>query len=177
MSKDQLIELVPYSAAWPASFLEEAALLRSALAQWLVAAPEHIGSTAVPGMVAKPVIDIMAPVESLQASRSAIQAAAAIGYCYAPYKSDQMHWFCKPSPEHRTHHLHLVEHASPLWLERLAFRDALRGSASLAFEYQALKRALATQHANDRDAYTEGKTQFIKSILQGCSASGAPSAA
>jgi GrpB-like predicted nucleotidyltransferase (UPF0157 family) len=73
-----------------------------------------------------------------------------------------MHWFCKPSPAHRTHHLHLVPPGSVLWVQRIAFRDALRNSAELAVEYQALKQRLAHEYAQDREAYTEAKSPFIQ---------------
>ncbi len=159
------VELVPYRAEWPARFAEEAALLCTALSTWLVAAPEHIGSTAVPGLAAKPVIDIMAPVLTLAASRPAIQAAQRLGYCYAPYKAHEMHWLCKPSPDLRTHHLHLVEHGGDLWRERLAFRDALRERAELMEEYGVLKHELAALHPFDREAYTEGKSTFVRRAI------------
>jgi GrpB-like predicted nucleotidyltransferase (UPF0157 family) len=159
------IQLVPYSDTWPELFRAESALLRSALARWLVGEPEHIGSTAVQGLLAKPVIDIMAPVASLEASRGAIEAAATLGYCHFPYKAAQMHWFCKPSPARRTHHLHLIEHGSALWHERLAFRDALRADPALAARYRELKAALALRHPDDREAYTEGKTSFVEAVL------------
>jgi GrpB-like predicted nucleotidyltransferase (UPF0157 family) len=161
LSSDAPIEVVPYAPDWPARFAEEAELIRSSLARWLVAEPEHIGSTAVPGLAAKPVIDIMAPVASLQGSLAAVEAAQSLGYCYFPYKPEQMHWFCKPSPSHRTHHLHLVPHDSSIWLERLAFREALRANPALAGEYAALKRQLAVRHRDDREAYTEGKSDFV----------------
>ena len=89
-------------------FREETNVLRRALATWLVGTIEHIGSTAVPGLGAKPVIDIMAGVQTLEDSRPAIAAATELGYCYAPYQADSEHWFCKPSPAFRTHHLHLT---------------------------------------------------------------------
>ena len=98
------IKIVEYNAALPAQFLAERDILQTALSKWLVGDIEHIGSTAVPGLAAKPVIDIMAPVASLEASRGAIAAAELVGYCFYPYKPDEMHWFCKPSPEVRTHH-------------------------------------------------------------------------
>lgn len=159
------IEVVPYTPAWPEMFAEEALLLGAALRPWLAGAIEHIGSTAVPGMAAKPVIDIMAPVVSLHDSRPAIQAVASLGYQFFPYKADVMHWFCKPSPMHRTHHLHLVPLHSALWRARLAFRDALRESPELAAQYRALKIRLAAQYATDREAYTEAKGPFIESVL------------
>ena len=117
------------------------------------------------GLAAKPVIDIMAAAHSLEASRPAIAAVAQLGYVYHPYQADVMHWFCKPSPTLRTHHLHLVPVASPLWAQRLSFRDALRNNAALAVEYAELKLQLAHQFPLDREAYTDGKTAFIRRVL------------
>ena len=121
----------------------------------------------MPGLCAKPIIDIMAAVGGLDQSRDAIPAAEQIGYCYAPYRQGVMHWFCKPSPSLRTHHLHLVPYASDLWKERIAFRDKLRESKPLAEEYAELKRHLAEVHATDREAYTDAKTPFIKRVVHG----------
>ena len=163
---DAAIEIVAYDPAWPARFESERRLLQATLAPWLAGTIEHIGSTAVPLLAAKPVIDIMAPVRSLENSRPAIEAAESAGYLYAPYKADAMHWFCKPSPVLRTHHLHLVPLDSPLWRQRLAFRDALRADPDVAADYAALKRRLALQFRDDRDAYTEAKTSFILKTLQ-----------
>ena len=115
---DAPIELVAYQAGWPALFSAEAATLSAVLSPWLVGQIEHIGSTAVPGLLAKPIIDMMAPVKSLNASRDAIEAAVNAGWVYYPYKADVMHWFCKPSPAHRTHHLHIVPIHSPLWRDQ-----------------------------------------------------------
>jgi GrpB-like predicted nucleotidyltransferase (UPF0157 family) len=166
--KDAPVEVVPYSKNWPALFAEEAARLQLALKPWLVAAIEHVGSTAVPGLIAKPIIDIMAPVQDLESSGLAIEAAQSVGYCYYPYKTDQMHWFCKPTPSVRTHHLHLVPWGSQLWQERLAFRDALRMSSALSQKYGNLKLSLAAQYPLDREAYTEAKSPFVASVLSSC---------
>ena len=166
MNREAPIELVPYSPEWLLRFASEAALLRAVLRQWLVADLEHIGSTAVSGLVAKPIIDIMGPVASLQSSIAAINAAQDMGYRYFPYKPEQMHWFCKPSPEFRTHHLHLVPYDSPLWHDRLAFRDALRSDAALAAQYRELKLELAAKYRWDREAYTDGKSSFVQQVLQ-----------
>ena len=160
------IEVVAYDVRWPEQFLCERDILCDALSGWLAGSPEHIGSTAVPGLAAKPVIDIMVPVHSLPAAVPAIEAAKRIGYIYFPYKPEVMHWFCKPSPEVRTHHLHMVPIGSDLWVERLAFRDALRASTELSARYAGLKRALAIRHRNDREAYTEAKAPFIASVLR-----------
>lgn len=159
------VEIVPYDEAWPARFKAERERLESLLARWLTGCVEHVGSTAVPGLPAKPVIDMMAPVHSLEASRPAIDAITGAGYAYAPYKPDVMHWFCKPSPQYRTHHLHLVPFESPLWVQRLAFREALRRNASLAAEYAELKRSLAQRYRYDREAYTQAKTPFVQRVL------------
>lgn len=164
------VRLVAYDPEWPAQFVRERALLQRVLARWLVGPIEHIGSTAIPGMTAKPVIDIMAAVEGLDASRPAIAAAARAGYIHFPYRADQMHWFCKPSEARRTHHLHLVSLGSALWRERLAFRDRLRSDAALAREYIALKQGLARRFAEDREAYTDAKTPFVRRVLDAATA-------
>ena len=159
------IEIVPHDESWPARFETERLLLQATLSPWLAGPIEHIGSTAVAGLAAKPVIDIMAAVHSLEASRMAIASVAHLGYVYFPYKSDEMRWFCKPSPGVRTHHLHLVPFASPLWAQRLRFSDALRNDTGLAAQYAELKLQLAHQFPLDREAYTDGKTDFVRRVL------------
>jgi GrpB-like predicted nucleotidyltransferase (UPF0157 family) len=163
---DAPIQLEPYNPEWPALFAKERALLAEVLRPWLAGPIEHVGSTAVLGLPAKPIIDIMAAVGSLDASRPAIAKLVESGYCYAPYKDDVEHWFCKPGAELRTHHLHLVPFKSELWLECLAFRDLLISNGTIADEYAALKLRLADTHRNDRNAYTEAKGPFIKNALR-----------
>lgn len=160
-----LVEVVPYRHEWPDQFEAEKRILESTLSPWLVGEVQHIGSTAVVGLAAKPIIDIMAPVASLPESEAAIPAAGLAGYVHFPYRAEVMHWFCKPSPHVRTHHLHLVPFGSRLWLERLAFRDALRASRSLRDEYATLKQRLAKQFPSDREAYTEAKAPFVQRVL------------
>jgi GrpB-like predicted nucleotidyltransferase (UPF0157 family) len=171
-SQEAPVEIVSYDPVWPIRFREEAAILHERLAPWLVGPIEHIGSTAVPGLAAKPVIDIMAGVRTLVASRPAIAAATRLGYCYWPYQADREHWFCKPSPAFRTHHLHLVPAGSPEWLRPIAFRDYLRAHAEVAHEYEALKHRLAKEHRLDREAYTEAKRPFIERITDAALESG-----
>ena len=84
----------------------------------------HVGSTAVPGLDAKPTIDILVGVENLESSRSYFEPLARLDYLYAPYRPQEMHWFCKPDPARRTHHLHLVPRASSRYAEELNFRDS-----------------------------------------------------
>lgn len=163
------IEIVPYDGCWLARFADEREALVKVLQPWLCGPIEHVGSTAVPGLAAKPVIDIMAAVETLEASRAAIARLEAFGYCYAPYKAEVMHWFCKPSPALRTHHLHLVPLHSALWVERLRFRDALRADTELARAYAELKLELAARFGHDREAYTQAKAPFIQAVLAAAS--------
>jgi GrpB-like predicted nucleotidyltransferase (UPF0157 family) len=161
------IEIVPYDGSWLARFADEREALVKLLRPWLYGPIEHVGSTAVPGLAAKPVIDIMAGVETLEASRAAIARLEGSGYCYFPYRTEAMHWFCKPSAALRTHHLHLVPVNSARWIECLMFRDALRADAELARAYAALKLDLAARFRDDRDAYTEAKAPFIRAVLAG----------
>jgi GrpB-like predicted nucleotidyltransferase (UPF0157 family) len=159
------VVIQPYDPEWPEKFAAESRLLASVLAPWLAGPIEHVGSTAVPGLAAKPIIDIMAAVHDLPSSRPAIEALRRHGYCYSDYKADVMHWFCKPSELERTHHLHLIPFESALWHERLAFRDRLRRDDSARHAYSQLKLGLASKYRNDREAYTEAKTGFVQSIL------------
>jgi GrpB-like predicted nucleotidyltransferase (UPF0157 family) len=159
------ILLAPYDPSWPSVFELERNALERTLEPWLSGPIEHIGSTAVPGLLAKPVIDIMAAVDTLDMSRPAIAVLVGLGWAYFPYRAEVMHWFCKPSPAFRTHHLHLVPFGSPLWTERLAFRNYLRRDPLVAAEYAQLKRELAERYAFDREAYTDAKGPFVRRVL------------
>lgn len=164
--KSAPIIVVPYDSSWPDKFESEQKVLERLLAPWIAGPIEHVGSTAVPGVAAKPVIDIMVAVASLDASRPAISAAKAAGYIYWPYKANVMHWFCKPSDAYRTHHLHLVPYGSSLWQARLGFRDALRADSKLAGEYAQLKYHLANKYREDREAYTASKSEFVHRVIK-----------
>jgi GrpB-like predicted nucleotidyltransferase (UPF0157 family)/ubiquinone/menaquinone biosynthesis C-methylase UbiE len=159
------IEVVPYNPAWPALFEEERRRIEAALGGWVQGGIEHVGSTAVPGLAAKPVIDIMVGVANLEEARGAFAEVASLGYLYAPYKSDFMHWFCKPSVEIRTHHLYLMEKGHPEWEAHIAFRDHLRNHPETAEAYEKLKLDLAKRFRNDREAYTEAKTDFVAQVV------------
>lgn len=162
---DEPIRLVPYNPAWPRRFSAERVALEKAIGS-CDGGIHHVGSTAVPGLDAKPIIDILVGVEELEASRACFGPLAALGYLYAPYRSEEMHWFCKPHPSRRTHHLHLVPTGSERFRGELAFRDRLRASPQVADEYAALKRNLAERFRNDREAYTAAKTEFISRVLE-----------
>jgi GrpB-like predicted nucleotidyltransferase (UPF0157 family) len=163
---DEPIRIVPYDPTWPGRFERERALLEGAIGEWVVdGGVRHVGSTAVPGLAAKPVIDILAGVRSLEESRACFGRLGEIGYVYFPYRSQEMHWFCKPSPNRRTHHLHLIPTDGERFRDELAFRDYLRAHGDVAAEYGELKRRLAEELANDREAYTEAKGEFIRAVL------------
>jgi GrpB-like predicted nucleotidyltransferase (UPF0157 family) len=155
------IALVEYDSAWPARFNAEATRLARILPslRW-----HHIGSTAVPGLPAKPIIDMMALTDDLDRPLPALIDEAA--YTYPEnYNSTlaERRWLCRPSAAHRTHHLHLVADRDEL--ERhLCFRDALRSDTGLAAEYAALKRRLADAMPEDREGYTAAKTAFITNV-------------
>jgi GrpB-like predicted nucleotidyltransferase (UPF0157 family) len=159
------VRIVPYDSDWPRRFAKERAALREALGAHVTGGIHHVGSTAVPGLDAKPIIDILVGVDSLSASRTSFRALAALGYQYATYRAREMHWFCKPDPSRRTHHLHLAPTSSPRFREELAFRDLLRTHADVSREYAELKRRLALDLEHDREAYTEAKGQFIRAAL------------
>ena len=162
---EEPITLSDYDPGWALAFDQERQLLAEVLSEWLVGPIEHVGSTAVSGLRSKPILDIMAAVRTLEVSRPAIEAVAGLQYRYFPYRPDIMHWFCKPSPAKRTHHLHLVPLDSPLWSDRLLFRDVLRAQPAVAAEYAALKARLAERYRLDREAYTEAKGLFIENVL------------
>lgn len=164
-TSDEPVRIVAYDQEWPERFDQERAALTDAIGDWVLGGIHHVGSTAVPGLDAKPVIDILAGVADLSGSRSCFDRLTRLHYVYFPYRSNEMHWFCKPSPSRRTHHLHLVPTGSPRFHDELAFRDYLRTHLDVAREYGTLKRRLAVDFRHDREAYTDAKTGFIRATL------------
>lgn len=162
---EEQIFLVPYDPTWPLKFEEEKKLIETTIGDFIIGRVHHIGSTSIPGLSAKPVIDILVGVESLEKSSPCIETLSQIQYCYFPYKADQEHWFCKPSPEHRTHHLHLIPTTHPEFIAKLAFRDYLINHEDARNEYDKLKTKLAGEFRNDREAYTEAKKKFVDEIV------------
>lgn len=162
---DEPIRVVDPDPVWPHLFRLEASALESVIGPWVTGGIHHVGSTAVPGLAAKPVIDILVGVASLEASRPCIELLAPLQYVYAPYLPEVMHWFCKPDPARRTHHLHLVPTGSARYLDELAFRDHLRTHPQTAQAYEDLKRQLAARFRDDREAYTAGKAEFVREVI------------
>ena len=168
MERRDPIRVVPYEPAWPALFEREASRLRHVLVPYLTGEVEHMGSTAVPGLAAKPIIDMLATVRSYDDAGAIAAALRPLGWAWAPEPDDdeiRRASFCFPDPGYRTHHLHAIEHRSPHWPRWLAFRDALRGEPELAGHYGALKAQLAQDFADDRDGYRSGKTAFVVGAL------------
>jgi len=165
MQQEEQISLVAYDPAWPVAFEAEKILIACTIGAWIVGGIHHVGSTAVPNLSAKPIIDIMVGVRNLEEAQPCLEILRNLQYCYYPYKPQQMHWFCKPSPSRRTHHLYLMETAHPQWQARLAFRDYLRCHPDVRIEYETLKRLLAEKFRDDREGYTNAKTSFIENIV------------
>jgi GrpB-like predicted nucleotidyltransferase (UPF0157 family) len=160
------VRIVRYDVEWPARFAVEAEAIQTVIGPWITGGIHHVGSTAVPGLSAKPIIDIQVGVSNLDSSRPCIESLAGLDYLYAPYRADVMHWFCKPHPSRRTHHLHLVPAGSPRFVEVMAFRDYLRAHPDALADYEALKRDLAVRFGHDREAYTDGKSEFVARLTQ-----------
>ncbi len=162
---DEPIEVVAYDPQWPERFERERDHLADAIEPWVSGGIHHVGSTAVPGLAAKPTIDILVGVEDLESARGCFEPLAELGYLYAPYRPEEMHWFCKPSPSRRDFHLHHVPAGSQRFRDELAFRDRLRDSQEVAREYAELKKSLAARFRSDREGYTEGKSDFVARVL------------
>ena len=156
------VVIVAYDPEWPGRFEAERALLEQALGPWLEGGIHHIGSTSIPGLAAKPVIDMLAGVREFEQARAAFAPLAGAGYEYTPHRPGTHHFSKGPAPA-RTYQLHLTERGSDLWLERLAFRDALRAHPELAAEYAELKLRLAWDHST----YTVSKRPFVARVLAG----------
>jgi GrpB-like predicted nucleotidyltransferase (UPF0157 family) len=156
----------PYDPDWPRRFGQERDALRPVLSPWLDGEIEHIGSTAVPGLAAKPVIDMIAPVLSLEESRAAFDPLHELGYGYRVHRPEA-HAFSKPAGAGwwaTTFGLHLTVRGSDLWIERLAFRDALRAHPALAAEYEAWKLEQANAPGAD-GPYAATKFDFVARVL------------
>ncbi|MES2977032.1 MAG: GrpB family protein [Pseudomonadota bacterium] len=164
----QPVELMAFDSAWQSLFETERDRLMAAMPSVFVEIA-HIGSTAVAGLAAKPVIDLLAGILTLAQHETLIDRLCALGYTtsaeFNATLSDRK-WLMRFSGGKRTHHLHLVVHGGPAWQERIRFRDALRTNPALAASYAALKSRLASAFANDREAYTQGKTEFIMRALR-----------
>ena len=164
------IEIVDFDPRWASLFNEEAARLRAVLDPSLIVGLEHFGSTAIPGLAAKPIIDILIAVRSLAAARATfVEVLQKLDYIYwadNPRK-DRMFFVqgMPPSGSRRSHHVHITEPTGELW-HRLAFRDYLRAHPDEAATYERLKKRLAVEHQTDREAYTDAKSVYVESVMR-----------
>ena len=165
------VAVVPYDPRWPEMFAQERLHLRSCLPDGLIKRIEHFGSTAVPGLPAKPVVDMLVEVASLEGvKRRIVPILEAQGYDYfwRPSWGDDTPpfyaWFIKRDKNgNRTHHIHMVESHFEHW-DRLLFRDYLIEHPDVAREYGDLKMRLSRTHPNDRIAYTQAKSDFVRRV-------------
>lgn len=163
------IEIVPYRPGWPAAFEAQRQRVEPVIRPWLHGTVEHIGSTAVPGLAAKPIIDMLGCVDRYADGVPAGAALSRIGWVAAPEPDDEAgrKWsFCFPNTSMRTHHLHLFLADDPLVGQILAFRDHLRTHPGDATEYARAKSELAAADNRDRPRYRAGKAPCIAAILQ-----------
>jgi GrpB-like predicted nucleotidyltransferase (UPF0157 family) len=163
------IEIVDYDPRWPGLFAAEAGRLRTTLDPSLILGLEHFGSTAIPGLAAKPIVDILIAVPSIAAARAAFVAPLrTLDYVFwADNPRTDRLFFVKGMPpygERRTHHVHVTEPGGEMW-QRLPFRDYLRTHPQDAARYARLKRELAQRYRHDREAYTDAKAAFVAEIM------------
>jgi GrpB-like predicted nucleotidyltransferase (UPF0157 family) len=167
------VAMAPYDPTWPQSFADEKDHLFACLPGELIGRIEHIGSTAVPGLAAKPVVDMLVEVSDLEETRvriAPVLEAQGYDYFWRPTHGDDgppfYAWFIKRDPQTgiRTHHIHMVEAGFAGHWDRLFFRDYLIDHPDVAREYEDLKARLADAFPRDRVAYTEAKTEFIVKV-------------
>jgi len=177
-SQERPLEIVPYDPRWPAAFETEAARLRAALGP-LALRVDHHGSTSIPGLGAKPIIDIQVSVATVLALESYAAPLQTLGYCHVPHPDDAFcPFFHRPAEWPHSHHVHLVEHGGAEERRTLAFRDYLRAHEASAREYERLKRELAgladATDPESREVYARGKTDFVERTTALALASGYP---
>jgi GrpB-like predicted nucleotidyltransferase (UPF0157 family) len=167
------VSIVVYNSEWPRLFEDEKRHLLESLPRDLIKRIEHFGSTAVPGLAAKPIVDMLVEVTSLEETKKRIVPvleAQHYDYFWRPTQTQDGRpfyaWFIKrDSAGVRTHHIHMVESDFEHW-DRLFFRDYLIEHPEIAREYEALKLSLAREYPNDRIAYTKAKTEFIVRVTR-----------
>ncbi len=159
-----IVVLHPYTDDWPDLFSAEEARLRAAIGPFVLDI-QHVGSTSIPGMPAKPIIDIAIAVRNFEEAAVNIPALADLGYRYRGENGiPRRHFFIRGEP--RTHHIHMVEPDSADWRQLLLFRDRLRADTTLAQDYAALKQKLAGEFSEDRIKYLQGKAAWIGKVLR-----------
>jgi GrpB-like predicted nucleotidyltransferase (UPF0157 family) len=161
------VVLEPYSPQWPALFESVRQELDGAFGG-LALGIEHVGSTSIPGLAAKPIVDVLLGAASLADIESRFNALARLGYEYIPQFEAELplrRFFKRRTPPERACHLHAVTLGSDFWRDQLVFRDTLRANPALAAEYGALKQHLAVQFRDDASRYTDAKSPFIRGVV------------
>ena len=159
-----IVRLAPYTTDWQRLFEQEKARIQTAIGHWTLDI-QHVGSTSIPGIVAKPILDIGVAVEDFEEANVCIEPLEQLGYEYHGENGiPRRHFFVMGDP--RTHHLHVNEIHSRDWENQVFFRDYLILHSESAEEYTALKLSLAERFPTDRDAYLEGKASFIERVLR-----------
>jgi GrpB-like predicted nucleotidyltransferase (UPF0157 family) len=158
------VRIVEYDAAWPVLAAQELERIGRALGPVAVRL-EHVGSTAVPGLAAKPIVDLQLSVAAIESRARYVEPLERLGYLFVPApESPDYHFFAKP-PEHpRAFHLHVAQAGSGHEFRHLAVRDYLRAHYDEATRYAALKRRVAARHPQDRLAYIAGKEEFVAGL-------------
>jgi GrpB-like predicted nucleotidyltransferase (UPF0157 family) len=161
---DPAVRIVDYDPAWAALAESELRRIREALGE-IVVRVEHVGSTAVPGLAAKPIVDLQVSVDSPEPRARYVEPLERLGYLFAPApESPDYHLFAKPPGRPRTHHLHVCEAGSEHEFRHVAVRDFLRAHPDEAMGYAALKRQLVERHPYDRLRYIEGKVEHLTAL-------------
>jgi GrpB-like predicted nucleotidyltransferase (UPF0157 family) len=159
------ISIAEYSEDWPRLFQQEQALLSAALGE-AATVIEHIGSTSVKGLAAKPIIDMMIGLSDFALADLMVPKIVALGYDYiAKYNAVMPYrrFLIREAGQSRTHQIHMVEVDSEFWNRHILFRDYLRANAQVMLEYAALKKQLAARDWEDVNEYADAKTEFIRS--------------
>ena len=156
------VEVVPYHPEWPEKFSAEASALKAVFAKELLSI-HHFGSTSVPGISAKPIIDILLIVRDIDAVDALAPRLEALGYhAVGEYGIPGRRFFYKGTDDMRSHHLHVYENGNPHILRHLVFRDYMRSHPITARDYARLKEELAHQFPEDMDGYIAGKNAFVR---------------
>jgi GrpB-like predicted nucleotidyltransferase (UPF0157 family) len=161
---DDPVLVVEYDPAWPRRYEEERARIIAALGG-LITGIEHVGSTAVPGLGGKPVIDIMIGVTRFEDGERCVAPLEALGYEYRGEAGIPGRLFFRRGLP-RTHQVHMVEQGSDFWEDQLLFRNFLRTHPEIAAEYYNLKKELAARFPTEREVYADAKTPFIRSVVE-----------
>lgn len=161
---DPAVRIVEYDARWPVAAADELRRIGQALGPAAVRL-EHVGSTAVPGLAAKPILDLQLSVADIEQRAAYVEPLERLGYLFVPDREwPDYHFFGKPPERPRSHHLHVCETGSEHEFRHLAVRDFLRSHSDEAAAYAALKRDVASRHPQDRLAYIAGKDEYLSAL-------------